>query len=732
MRLAVLILLAASLSFGETPSSNGLNAEAHAVETTRLPVRRVVLFKNGVAYVEHMGAVSGSQSVSIDFTTSQLNDVLKSLTIIDLGKGRIAGVNYTSVEPLDRQLGSLRMGLGEDLSSGQFLTALRGARVEVRSGSTAITGRVLTVEERDVKEGKGDDSGSLKRDYLSVITDSGELRQFEMTPLLGVRLLEGEMREDVGRYLSVLASGREQDLRRMVINTAGQGSRQLQVSYISEVPVWKSTYRLVLPNNGAKPFIQGWAIVDNTVGEDWKDIELSLVAGAPQSFVQELSKPTYARRPVVALPETAMLQPQTHEAALNGASETVEVSNAAMASPMAADRIQQYAKLQGGVRGGVPGGVMGGVAGGVAGGTFGSVSAGTGGGMGGGVYRAGRSADSPSAAMAMQAAVAYGSDIGDMFEYKLKERVTIRKNQSALVPIIQEAVAAEKVTLWNEQAGRPLRAVWLKNTSTETLDAGTFNVLEDETFAGEGIMDPIKPGERRLLSYAVDQGVMIEAKNESSDQQVSRVVIRNGTMVHTREIRSHKVYVVHNTNIDARDVVIEHAIQPNWKLVSDVVPDETTATHRRFKVHVDTKQTATLKVDEAYPVSSTYDMAILRDDDVELFVKNKAISPEVEKALRIVLAKKDALAEIDRQMKSRQEQQKTIAEDQQRLRENLKALKGSAEERELVQRYTRQLNAQEDQLDRLKTELADLHPQREAALADLNKTVAEMTLDVTL
>ena len=714
MRKLVLVLLLAVAAFGQSSLKPTVSVADRSAEATRLPVRRVVLFKNGVGYFEHLGSVSGVQNVSIDFTTSQLNDVLKSLTVIDLGKGRIAGVNYTSVEPLDRQLGSLRMGLAEDITSGQFLAALKGAHVEVHSGSSSVTGRVLSVETRDMKRGKGDDD-VVKLDYLSVISDGGELRQFEMTPLLGVRLLEGDMREDVSRYLSVLASGREQDLRRMVINSTGQGARQLQVSYISEVPVWKSTYRLVLPKAGEKPFIQGWAIVDNTVGEDWKDIELSLVAGAPQSFVQELSKPTYARRPVVALPETAMLQPQTHEAALNqnvaATSETVEVDTESttvsrLASPTAIGR-----------------GVMGGVAGGQAGGVIGGI-------VSNGPPPVPRAA--VREAMAQQAAVAYGNDIGDMFEYKLKDHVTIRKNQSALVPIIQEVVTADKVTLWNEQEPRPLRAVWLKNTSNETLDAGTFNVLEDDTFAGEGIMDPIKPGERRLLSYAVDQGITVEARNESGSEQVTQIIIKDGTMWHMREVRSHKTYVIRNANTDTRDVVIEHAIQPNWKLTSEVKPDETTPTHRRFKVHIDPKQTAKLSVEESYPVSSTYALTNLRDDEVEVFLRARTISPEVERALRLVLAKKAAVSTIDRQIQSREDQQKNIAEDQARLRENLKALKGSAEERELVQRYTHQLNSQEDTLDRLKKELSDLHAQREVANADLKKTIDDMSLNVML
>jgi hypothetical protein len=346
----------------------------------------------------------------------------------------------------------------------------------------------------------------------------------------------------------------------------------------------------------------------------------------------------------------------------------------------------------------------------------------------GGVYRTTRTTE----AMASQAAVAYGNDIGDMFEYKLKDHVTIRKNQSALVPIIQEVVTADKVTLWNEQEPRPLRAVWLKNTSTETLDAGTFNVLEDDTFAGEGIMDPIKPGERRLLSYAVDQGITVEARNESGSEQVTQIIIKDGTMWHMREVRSHKTYVIRNANTDARDVVIEHAIQPKWKLTSEVKPDETTPTHRRFKVHIDPKQTGKLSVEESYPVSSTYALTSLRDDDVEVFLRARTISPEVEKALRLVLAKKTAVSTIDRQIQSREDQQKNIAEDQARLRENLKALKGSAEERELVQRYTHQLNAQEDTLDRVKKELSELHARREVANADLKKTIDDMSLNVVL
>src|SRR5207247_1917440 len=192
---------------------------------------------------------------------------------------------------------------------------------------------------------------------FSVVTDSGEMRNFELAPAVSVRLAEHDLNEEVGRYLNLVGSSRARDLRRMTISAVGTGERNVFVSYISEVPVWKSTYRIILSEKpGEKPLLQGWAIVDNTIGEDWKDVQLSLIAGAPQSFIQDISQPLYARRPVVALPQSAMLTPQTHEA-------TVET-----------DRLEQFSQVNG-----APPAVAAGVVGGV--------GSGSGGGMGGGVFR---------------------------------------------------------------------------------------------------------------------------------------------------------------------------------------------------------------------------------------------------------------------------------------------------------------------------------------------------------
>ena len=714
------------------PSSSNPDVGATTESAARLPVTRVILYKNGVGYFEHAGHVRGSQDVNVDFTTSQLNDVLKSLTVLDLGKGRITGVSYNSTAPLDRRLGMLRLPVGENPTTAQFLDALRGARVEVRSGGTSATGRLLSIEEREAvgkseaaRNNANDDDNTQHRiaqTQISIVSDGGEVRVFNLTPATSVRIAEKDVNEEVGKYLGVVASTRDQDVRRMTISTAGNGERDLLISYISEVPVWKSTYRIVIPKEG-KPLLQGWAIVDNTVGEDWKNVELSLVAGAPQSFVQELSQPYYTRRPVVPLPENAMLTPQTHEATMEE-----------MESPPR----MAVAGVVGGVPGGVPGGAMRGTAGGIGGGA--------GGGFGSGVATAQRNAfvpmvaspprpDATTVAETLEEGTSVGQsqELGDLFEYKLKDRVTIRKNQSALVPILQSRIDAEKVSVWNPSESSVLRALWVDNSSNLTLDGGSFNVLEGDAFAGEGLMDAIKPGEKRLLSYAADLGVLVDAKEKGEQQRVTKIVIAHGAMIQTTQERQENTYAIRNRDAAARTVVIEHPARAGWKLTDDDdKPAESSASFHRFRLTIDPKTTRTLVVKEYRPIANTYQLTNVTDSDIKYFLDQKMINPEVEQALRRVVKQKNDVFLISGIIKDREAQVNAIGSDQQRVRENMKALKGSAEEKALLERYVRELNEQEDKVQALRHEIADWQQKRDMAQNKLNDMIEALQMEVTL
>jgi hypothetical protein len=666
----------------------------------RLPVKRVVLYKNGVGYFEHATRIRGNQDLAIDFTTAQLNDVLKSLTVVDLGDGRISGVRYNSIAPLDERLKALRLPFGEEITRVDFLTALRGARVEVRSGSENASGRLLSVEKEKRVNEKGE---SFEVTEFSLVTDSGEMRNFDLNSNTSVRLAEQDLNEEVGKYLNLIGSSRARDLRRMTISDTGSGDRDIFVSYISEVPVWKSTYRIILPDKpDEKPILQGWAIVDNTVGEDWKDVQLSLIAGAPQSFIQDISRPLYARRPVVPLPEAAMLTPQTQEASMSTpeskAAERVEVSDAAPAV------------------------------------SAGSLSA-----VGGAVTQMqilnesqnGR-AFSPrvsNAPLGKQQAEAEAKDLGDYFEYNLKQKITIGKNQSALVPILQSPIEAEKVTIWNENTREIRRALWITNSSGLTLDSGTFNILESDTFAGEGLIETVHPAERRLISFAADPALRVTMEQQSSQRPVTHIHIAKGLMYVTREQRESRTFTLHNADAAPRQVVIEHPARENWKLAEGPKPEETSASYLRFRVSVPAGKTENLNIEEYHPESSGFVLTNLDQKQVALIMEQRQITPAMQDIFRRVLEQKNKVSELDGQIKSRQREVDAITRDQARLRENMKALKGSAEEKALLQRYTRLLDSQEDRLNALNKEIVDLQEKHTQAQSQLDRIVQEAVLD---
>jgi hypothetical protein len=443
--------------------------------------------------------------------------------------------------------------------------------------------------------------------------------------------------------------------------------------------------------------------VDNTIGEDWTGVELSLVAGSPQSFIQQLSQPFYARRPVVPLPSSVQLTPQTHEAMLM--SDTSAAETAAEERPRMA-----MAPRQNMAGGGVPGGVVGGVVGGLP------------------------EAPPPPApmraaaaydAMARTEAAAQGRELGDLFEYRLKEPVTIRKNQSALVPIINAQVEAERVSVWNASTGpRPRSAVWLTNATPYTLDGGAFSVLEEATFTGEGLMDPVKPGEKRLLSYASDLSLLVDTKQDATDpERVTSLRIARGVMIMQREFREKRTYTVRNEDSKARTVVIEHPNRAGWKLVSAAKPDETAPNAYRFRVQVSPKATASLTIEELRAMDTSYQVTNFTDDQLAMFARQRALTPDVEQALKGIVAKKGEVASVNNELADRMRETEQIFKDQERLRENLKALGSRTEEKALLGRYTRQLDEQETRLDVIKREIAERETKRAKLQAELDALV---------
>jgi hypothetical protein len=700
-----------------------------------LPVRKVVLYKNGVGYFEHAGSVTGNQRVGIDFTSPQLNDVLQSLTVLDEGGGRIAGVNYNSTTPLAEQLKSLSLGMSDDPSSTELFQALRGQRVEVTGGpGGVITGRLMSIESRTEKAPGSDTDATVDKYYLTLIASSGAatcggancasgaIRVIELTPALSVRPLDANLQGQLDRYLELLSTTHSTGLRHLTLDALGQGQRELRVSYISEVPVWKSTYRIVFPRtpNGSAT-MQGWAVVDNTVGADWDNVQLSLVAGAPQSFIQPLSQPLYTRRPEIPIATEAELTPQTHESAeeeeTSAGAPQAETKSKRLNAPshiphdikMVSERVAPVASF------GVAGSDFGGTANGVMGGIFAN-TANTALGAGGGVDRV---------SDAMKEGDVSTNAFDDFFEYALTQPVTIHKNESAMVPILQQELPAEHVTLWSEKDPTPLRAVWLENKSKLTLDSGSFSIFESGEFAGEGLLDPIHPGEKRLLSYAADQAVRVKVTDQESQRTLHHVKISKGVVIETHmDVVSVTYSATNHAEMD-RMVLLEHPRRANgWSLDEGLKADETAPDLYRFKLPVAAHSTAKLEVRERGPEHSRVTLDANYDQSVYLLDLVKRVPDALDK-LKPVIDAQSALADLGRRIKESKKVEESAAADEARDRENLTALKGN----DAAKRFVDELNRAEDLLQATRKQTADLEEQKKAAVEKLNEMISQISFD---
>jgi hypothetical protein len=366
------------------------------------------------------------------------------------------------------------------------------------------------------------------------------------------------------------------------------------------------------------------------------------------------------------------------------------------------------------------------------------------GGVTGGIVGGLAAAPPPAAPMARDAIAAaqlaqlepsaQGRELGDLFEYRIGEPISIAKNQSALVPILRSEVKADRVSLWNPRAtgGHPLRSLWLTNSSGLTLDGGSFTVLDAGAFAGEGLVEPLKPGEKRLLSYAVDLGVQVEPRNGNEQRTVTRISIARGVLVHHSEHVARRVYTIRNSDTTERRVVIEHPIRAGWKLTNTPPAAETSADAYRFLVAVPAAKTETLTITEQQPLETTYRIADIPDQQVELLLRESGDDQALRAALAPVLAARARLAALGTDLNARAAESKRITDDQQRVRENMKALKGSSEEQRLVKRYAAQLAQQEDRVDALRKESEDLERRRRDAQTELSRQIEALSTDVSV
>lgn len=692
-RAIVLTVLIAAAAAGAAasaqPSPTATTHSPEAASAAELPVTRVVLFISGVGYFERSGTVTGTQELTLAVATDQMDDLLQSLVVQDFGGGTIQPVRYPSQDPLSRILKSYRLDLSTDPTLAGLLAQARGQSVHVAAGKP-LDGTIVNVEQVQVPDG-------APVTYLTLATDAG-LRRVSLAEVTAVRFDDPAVQHDLDAALSALAQGRAADRRSVTLRFEGEGTRRVRAGYVREMPVWKTSYRLVLNEDGSAD-LQGWAIVDNPTDTDLQDVAMAFVAGRPVSFVTNLYNPIYLDRPHLSLDfgPSVVPPPQAGQIA-----PSAKAASRALAAPAPSAAAESAAGVAG-------------------------------------------APTAPRLSGAGVEAMAQGAETGATFTYSVGQPVTVLRHESAMIPIVLATVRARPLSLFDSSvlAGHPLRSVRISNDSGLHLAAGPVTVFDRGGFAGDARVSDIVPGDARVLSYAIDVGTDVSTTGSSEPERVTAVSLHNGLVQATYKQRLRTRYVVDVKDGKARFVVIDHAKRNGYAVVSPAPAPAETAAAYRFGLAVRAADGAVPDTDISVPVqvecqagtSCTLEVVMERtlsrsvavgnvsSDDIAYYLTNVDLSAADRATLGRVLALKRQLADLSRQISATQAKVNAIFQDQTRIRQNMSALDRDSS---LYQRYAADLEAQENHLKDLRTQLDDLQSRQNALQGQLDALLGSL------
>jgi hypothetical protein len=658
--------------------------------SAELPVKQVVLYKHGVGFFERSGRLAPGESARLDFNASEMNDVLKSLTIEEKGGGKISGLRYDSMDPLGHKLAEFPFQLDGSQPLSAVLGQLKGARVELKFGNQTLTGAI--VGGRVVP---GSDK-QPEREQLTLMLDGGELQTVDLSAATGIRFTDPQLQQQFKDYLAALVASRSKEKRSVYIDSSDAKEREVFASYMIPAPVWKSSYRLIFGATG-QPVLEGWAIVDNTTGEDWTKVQLSLVSGRPISFVSQLYAPKYVERPGAELADDVAARPVVHEGAYS----------------------------MNGVAGGVAGGVVGGVPGGVAG------------------YMDAAAPKSPPpppppppAIRQMQArrevaastvvANASGQELGELFEYRIAQPVTIRKNESAMLPFLQQPIAGRKLLIYSDHGSQhPTNAAELTNSTGKTLDGGPITVYDGGVYGGEALMETLKAGDKRLISYAVDLGTRITEAFGSKQAVTREMHATRGLLSVKYAMEETRTYTIRNVDQKAKTLILEHPLRQGYTLLNRQ-PAEKTPSAYRFDVPLAAGASQEFVVNEERVYEQSYAVVSMTPDSMLQYIQNRVLSDAARRQLQRIADQKSKIAANDRELQIASSQVREVTSDEDRIRQNIQSLNAVSGQQQQVQTYARQLDQHEQQLAGLRDRQAELQKQKAALQTELDRLIEEL------
>jgi hypothetical protein len=728
-----------------------------------LPISRILLYKNGMAYIVRTGQIRAPLSLS--FRPDQMNDVLKTFTAWNPATSALYQIGYTTGTGSDHLLARFPF----DLRSGgnglaKFLQQITGARVKLDLQPRSVSGELLAI----VDEDRAVQPQTVVKDHRLTILNGGSIQTVWLSDVRSLELEDANLANQLRSYLQIISEGR-QDLTRDITVYPASVPGPLSVAYVEQFPLWKTSYRLDLSKTDSR--IQGWSQIDNPTGEAWNNVDVTLVSGMPTSFVMDLYQPLYTDRQTVKVPTSVAAGPRRYDVALNtieppkttntiygvvrdqagavipGASITVTAQSGGKTySAISSERgsfevpnlpagayivsvtlpgfntFNQYVHL-------LPNGQSSVTAIMSIGSTNESVEVAV------AAERINTTSASVSRVRAQRSAVppaptqtAETARVEDYFEYRFPFPIQLGARQSALLPFMNKSIKAEKVSIFKASSDRdhPLNGALIENSAEVPLEPGPITFFQDGRYAGETVIEYLSRGEQRLVSYGLDYDIQVSSQKTNKPEYVVKATAAHGIVTLFYESIQTTSYRFRNKGQEAKIIVLEHP-REDITALRDLTPAETTAKSYRFRIATEPGQEIQFPVAETVSSKEEVEISDLDRPTFELMFSAAEIPSGLRTRLETIVRARERLAEFEKQKEPLEDQRKAIFDDQERVRENLKALGDRQEERQLRQGYIAELQSQEQRVKDLRNKADDLTKQINAQEALVAQLISDLS-----
>jgi hypothetical protein len=632
-----------------------------------LALRRVLLSSGGVGYFEYAARVTGTADLALDVRLDQVDDVLKSVVVYD-DRGRAGAISLPSRTAPSDVFRDVPFDEEALASEPALLTALRGAEVRIEIGDETISGRVMSVTTEEVPS----DHTNVTRHRLAILTGAG-VRTVILEEVQRLAFVDPELQRQLDAALASLLDRRERGRRTLTVHSEGEGEREVRVAYVVAVPLWKSTYRLVLPADPAakQARLEGWAVIENQSGRAWSDVDLTLVSGNPVTFRQALYESYYVQRPEIPVEVVGRVLPRIDEGAVAviTAHRDKGVAFAGAAGGEAMPSAAPFAP--------------------------------------------------PAPPELAPTTSAAPIEAATQVIFHLPEAVNVASGTTELVPIVDRLLTAERVALYQPETSptNPLAAVRLVNETASGLPPGVVTIYDRSgpdgaiTYAGDARLSTLPAGDSRMLAYGVDTKVRID-KRESSSKPITVATISGGVLRMKRLDRRTTTYTVKGAAREPRTVILEHPRVAGFEIEdheSELIGvDEA---HYRLRVEVPAGATVPFTVTLARPLDETVRIADLPANVLGAYASSSDLPPALREAMRRLATLRATVDDKAKDVADLEAERARITADEARVRENLKVIPvGSS----LHERSLADLAAAEEKLKELGTKL-------DAARAALNR-----------